>query len=78
MYRENPDFKGDIILIEPTNHDDRFFDMNPFSLNSRRKAASRGFESVTNSLNRYHPDLKQILGAYGIEVIPADVSTPPG
>jgi NTE family protein len=78
MYRENPDFKGDIILIEPTNHDDRFFDMNPFSLNSRRKAASRGFESVSNSLNRYHPDLKQILGAYGIEVIPADESTPPG
>ncbi len=70
MYRENPDFKGDIILIEPTNHDDRFFDMNPFSITSRREAASRGFESVTNSLNRYHADLKQILGAYGIEVSP--------
>jgi predicted acylesterase/phospholipase RssA len=71
MYRENPDFKGDIILIEPTNHDDRFFDMNPFSINNRRKAASRGFESVSHSLNKYHSDLKQILGAYGIEVGPA-------
>jgi len=26
---------------------------------------------VTNSLHRYHADLKQILGAYGIEVNPS-------
>ena len=67
MYRENPDFKGDIILIEPTDHDDRFFDMKPFSLNSRRQAASMGFDSVSNSLNRYNTELKEILDAYGIE-----------
>jgi predicted acylesterase/phospholipase RssA len=67
LYRENPDFKGDIILIEPTEHDDRFFDMNPFSLNGRRKAASRGFESVSNSLKRNYPAIKALLEAYGIE-----------
>ena len=67
MYRENPDFKGDIILIEPTQHDDRFFDMKPFSLNNRREAASRGFESVNASLKAKYPELNAILEAYGIE-----------
>jgi predicted acylesterase/phospholipase RssA len=67
LYRENPDFKGDIILIEPTEHDDRFFDMNPFSLTGRRKAASRGFESVSTSLKENHAALQKILAAYGIE-----------
>ncbi len=67
LYRENPDFKGDIILVEPTEHDDRFFDMNPFSLNSRRKASARGYESVSNSLKKNYAALQEILGAYGIE-----------
>jgi len=66
-YRNNPDFKGDIILIEPTEHDDRFFDMNPFSINDRRKASIRGFESVSNSLCKNKTVLKKILAAYGIE-----------
>jgi len=66
-YRNNPDFRGDIILIEPTEHDDRFFDMNPFSINDRRKASIRGFESVSNSLRKNKAALKEILAAYGIE-----------
>lgn len=70
-YRDNPDFKGDIILIEPTEHDDRFFDLNPFSLNDRRKASTRGFESVSNSLRKNKADLKRILAAYGIKARPA-------
>jgi len=69
-YRDNPDFKGDIILIEPTEHDDRFFDMNPFSLSDRRKASIRGFESVSNSLQKNRALLKKILAAYGIESRP--------
>jgi len=67
LYRKNPDFQGDIILVEPTEHDDRFFDMNPFSLNSRRKASARGFESVSNSLKENYAALREILEAYGIE-----------
>lgn len=69
-YRDNPDFKGDIILIEPTEHDDRFFDMNPFSLNDRRKASTRGFESVSNSLRKNKAVLNKILAVYGIEARP--------
>ncbi len=67
LYRKNPEFKGDIILVEPTEHDDRFFDMNPFSLHGRRQASARGFESVSSSLQVNYATLKEILEAYGIE-----------
>ncbi len=66
LYRRDPRFRGDIILIEPAEHDYRFFDMNPLALRERQRAAKRGYDSVSESIERkYHP-LRRILNAYGI------------
>ena len=68
IYRRDPRFRGDIILIEPTEYDYRFFDMNPLAFWERHKAAKRGFESTKESIERKYHQLKRILHAYGIEM----------
>jgi len=65
-YRKDPDFNGDIILIEPTEYDDKFFDMNPLAFWERRKASKRGYESVKHSIRENYEILQKILNAYGI------------
>jgi NTE family protein len=61
-------FRGDVILIEPTETDARFFSMNPVAFWNRKAAAEHGFESVKLSLHRHYETLRTILGAYGIKV----------
>ncbi len=68
LYRKSPGFKGDIIIIEPTEYDAEFFDMNPMAFWGRRKAAKRGFQSVKASIRENYPMLKKILTAYGIKI----------
>jgi len=70
LYRKNPEFKGDIILVEPTEYDDKFFDMNPMSFWERRIAAQRGYDSVRESISKDYTSLKKILTAYGIKTNP--------
>lgn len=62
------DFQGDCILIEPAETDARFFDINPLAFWRRAEAAAHGYQSVKTSIERHHPALKNLLGAYGIEV----------
>jgi predicted acylesterase/phospholipase RssA len=66
LYRKDPRFRGDIILIEPTEYDYGFFDMNPLALRERQRAARRGYESVSESIERKYYPLRRILDAYGI------------
>lgn len=66
LYRKDPRFRGDIILIEPTDYDYKFFDMNPLSLRERQRAAKRGFDSVGESIERKYHHLRRILDAYGV------------
>lgn len=61
-------FRGDVILIEPTETDARFFAMNPLAFWAREAAAEHGFQSVRQSLAKHHDTLKPILSTYGIEV----------
>ncbi|MFO0751068.1 MAG: patatin-like phospholipase family protein [Myxococcota bacterium] len=61
-------FHGDLLLIEPTETDARFFAMNPLAFWNRGAAAEHGFQSVKQSLTKHYDSLKAILGAYGIEV----------
>lgn len=61
-------FRGDVILIEPTETDARFFSMNPVAFWEREAAAEHGFQSVRQSLLRHYDVLRAILGAYGVEV----------
>ncbi len=66
LYRRDPRFRGDIILIEPTEYDYKFFDMNPLALRDRPRAAERGYDWVSVwSERKFHP-LRQILDAYGV------------
>lgn len=66
LYRRDPRFRGDIILIQPTEYDYKFFGMNPLALRERQRAARRGYDSVSESIEKkYHP-LRRILDAYGI------------
>jgi predicted acylesterase/phospholipase RssA len=66
LYRRDPRFRGDIILIEPTGYDYKFFDMNPLALRERQRAAKRGYDSVSESIDRKYHQLRHILDAYGI------------
>ncbi len=66
LYRRDPRFRGDIILIEPTEDDYKFFSMNPLALRERRRAARRGYDSVSESIERRYQPLRRILDAYGI------------
>lgn len=61
-------FQGDLILIEPTETDARFFAMNPLAFWNRGAAAEHGFQSLKQSLAKHHDQLKAILGAYGVQV----------
>lgn len=67
-FREDPSFKGDIILIEPRADDSAFFRLNPLIFSNRIEAARLGFESVRNSIEARFSEVKKIFGAYGIEL----------
>lgn len=67
-YAQDKNFKGDIILIEPTEDDATFFELNPFAFWTRGRAAKSGFESVKQSIEKHFDQLKAILGSYGIDM----------
>ena len=67
-YQQDPNFKGDIILIEPEEDDSYFFEMNPFAFWTRAKAAKLGFESVYASISSQFEHIRSILSSYGIEM----------
>lgn len=67
-YREDPRFQGDIILIEPTDSDDTFFEMFPLNFWERRRAAEHGYLSVTASIDSHYEKLADILERYGLQV----------
>jgi predicted acylesterase/phospholipase RssA len=66
LYRRDPRFRGDIILIEPAEYDYEFFEMNPLSLRERHRAAKRGYDSVSESIEMKYHSLRGILDAYGM------------
>ena len=66
--RLDENFRGDCILIEPAETDARFFNISPLAFWRRAEAAAHGYQSVKTSLEKHYEPLKEILGAYGIEV----------
>ncbi len=66
QYRDNPDFTGDIILIEPTDTDDTFFRMFPMNFWERRRAAAHGYLSVGQSIDAHYDAIKTVLERYGL------------
>ncbi len=61
-------FHGDVVLIEPTETDQRFFQMNPLNFWTSAAAAEHGFQSVKRSLAKYDHTLRKILSAHDIRV----------
>jgi predicted acylesterase/phospholipase RssA len=65
--RLDPSFKGDVILIEPTETDAQFFSINPLAFWNRNEAATNGFNSVRQDLERNFGEVSRILEAYGLD-----------
>jgi len=68
QYREDPNFRGDIILIEPTDTDETFFNMFPMNFWERRRAAEHGYLSVTMAIEAHYETLTRVFERYGIAV----------
>ena len=66
QYQDDPNFRGDIIVIEPTERDTDFFAMNPLAFWDGPKAGRHGYVSVTQSIETHYDVVKQILQSYGI------------
>lgn len=66
QYQDDPNFRGDIIIIEPKETDIDFFQMNVLDFRNRLRAAQHGYMSVSESLDRNFDLIKQILETYGI------------
>ncbi len=64
----DPNFKKDLILIEPAENEHDFFTMNPLFYWNRAKAAKLGFNSVTESIERHYKKVSTILAHYGLQM----------
>ncbi len=63
----NPDFHGDVILLEPSETDVKFFNINPLNFWQRAESALHGYVSATEALERHHLRISSILKTYGIK-----------
>ncbi len=66
QFREDPSFRGDIIVIEPKESDSRFFDLNALAYWERMRAARLGYESVSDSIERNYDLVRSIFSRYGL------------
>ncbi len=66
QYQDDPNFRGDILVIEPKESDVHFFRLNALAYWQRLRAAQYGYISVTESIQQNYDLIKQILESYGI------------
>ncbi len=66
QYQDDPNFHGDIVVIEPHESDFQFFQLSALAYWQRIAAANHGYISVTKSIEHNYDLLKQILESYGI------------
>jgi NTE family protein len=62
----NPDFHGDVVLLEPSESDLHFFNSNPLDFWQRAPSALHGYISATEAIEHHHDRLDAILRSYGI------------
>ena len=67
-YLTDSRFRGDIVLIEPREHDADYFGINPVAFWKRAEAIRHGFESVRGTIEQNFEPLRQVFGRYGIEL----------
>ncbi len=66
QYQDDPNFLGDIVVIEPKETDQHYFELSPIAFWQRVAAANHGYISVTESIRHNYDLIKQILESYGI------------
>lgn len=66
QYQDDPNFHGDILVIEPKETDAHFFRLNALAYWQRLRAAQYGYISVSESIQQNYDLIKQILESYGI------------
>ncbi len=67
-YLADERFKGDIVLLEPREHDADFFGINPIAFWKRAEAIRHGFESVRVTIEQNYEQLESVLGRYGLDL----------
>ncbi len=72
-YQQNEHFRGDIVVIESRENDEKFFDLDPMVFWKRHDAVRHGFESVKTTLTEHAEVLGPLFESYGLEFrIPDD------
>ena len=73
QYQDDPSFQGDIILLEPGDTDQIFFNMAPMNLWAGRSAGAHGYLSVTETVESHYDLIRQILQNYGVQMTRKEV-----
>jgi NTE family protein len=73
QYQDDPNFQGDIILVEPAETDLTFFRMAPLNLWAGKSAGAHGYLSVTETVESHYDLIRQILQSYGIQMTRKEV-----
>ncbi len=67
-YIADQDFHGDIVLLEPQQHDADFFALNPMAFWRRSEAMQLGFESVRSTIEGNFAVLDDVFARHGLEM----------
>jgi len=62
----DPNFRGDLLVIEPSETDAKMFNISPLAFWKRAEAAEAGYLSVKSTLERHHGQISRIVASYGI------------
>jgi NTE family protein len=73
QYQDDPNFRGDIVVIEPKETDRHFFQLSAMAYWQRLIAAQYGYVSVTESIQQNYDLIKQILETYGVSMTRKEV-----
>ncbi len=67
-YLADDRFQGDIVLLEPREHDAKYFALNPLAFWKRAEAVQHGFESVRTTVEQNFDQLQSVFARYGLEM----------
>jgi predicted acylesterase/phospholipase RssA len=73
QYQDDPNFQGDIILIEPAETDLAFFKMAALDFWASRSAGAHGYLSVSQTIETHYELMRQILQTYGVQITRKEV-----
>jgi NTE family protein len=66
--RNDPTFKGDIMVLEPADSDADFFSINPLAFWKRAEAAKHGFITVARDVERNFVRIREFFARYDLDI----------